>query len=425
MVSPKCMRPMGFLILALLLPGCASKSYQGTEVTNASFLQRAQTQQQGTLRVTAAAPDAAETKRLTGLDLYQQGIQPVWLKIENTGSMTARVATRSIDKDYFSPIEVAYGNRKAFSSQGYEDMQRWFYDNGLQRRIPPGKTRSGLVFTNRRPGTKGFNLDIFSNRQATSFTFFLPIPGFVADYSRINFATLYPAEKIRQLDETSLKTVLEQELSCCATDVTGKLNGGPFNVVLVGTPLAVRRSLLRGGWLETSIDASMARKAREHRYDEREPDAVFYMDRPDGNERLQVNLWLAPWRVGTDSVWLVQVFYRNQDKPIMAALRGSEAAQNSTFLSRFVGESVSADIDSAQRYMMQNFWYNHSLAKVGIVKGVGASTVDDPDSTYDGFGYFSKGYRTVIFLSEEAIALDDGVIIYESHRRPTEEAGHD
>jgi hypothetical protein len=192
-------------------------------------------------------------------------------------------------------------------------------------------------------------------------------------------------------------------------------------VVLVATPLAVRRSLLRGGWLETSVDDSMARKARQHTYADREPDAVFYMDRPDGNERLQVNLWLAPWRVGSDGVWLGQVFYRNQEKPLVAVLRDSETVQKSTFLSRYVGESISADIDSAQRFMLQNFWYNHSLAKVGYVKGVGASSVDEPDSTFDGFGYFSRGDRAVLFLSETAVALDDGRIIYSTHiSRPAE-----
>lgn len=43
------------------------------------LFQRALSEEQGPLRVTIAVPDAQETQSLTGLDLYSQGIQPVWL----------------------------------------------------------------------------------------------------------------------------------------------------------------------------------------------------------------------------------------------------------------------------------------------------------------------------------------------------------
>ena len=405
--------------LVFFIAGCATRPYHGADVDTASFLERAQTQQQGSLRVTAAVPDAAETKALAGLDLYEQGIQPIWLKVENASPTPARVATHSIDKDYFSPIEVAYKNRKKFSRQGYEDMQRWFHNNGLERRIPPGESRSGLVFTNLKPGTKGFNLDIFSNRRATSFTFFLPLPGFTADYTRVDFDNLYPQNQIRQLDETSLKTVLEQEFPCCTTDDSGELNGGPINLVLVGTPLAVRRSLLRGEWQETSADQKLAAQSREHLYRGRQPDTVFYLKRADGNERLQVNLWLAPLRVGSDSVWVGQVFYRSHDRPLIEYVREGERLKDSKFFTRFVGENVSADIDSAQRFILQQFWYSHSVLKAGYVAGAGVCPLENPCSTFDGVGYFTDGERVVMFLSETPVALDDGRIIYFGNSEPT------
>ena len=100
-----------------LLTACAS-TYRGSDLGSASFLQRAQTQVEGDLTVRAAVPDAAETLALTGLDLYAQGIQPVWLEVENSGDHLARLSMWSIDPEYFSPIEVAYINRKQFSDQG-------------------------------------------------------------------------------------------------------------------------------------------------------------------------------------------------------------------------------------------------------------------------------------------------------------------
>lgn len=81
-------------------------------------------------------------------------------------------------------------NRKKFSNQGYVDMERWFYTNAMERFIPPGESRSGLVYTHLVPGSKGVNLDIFFNLEAYSFTFFVPMPGFTADYRRVDFASL-------------------------------------------------------------------------------------------------------------------------------------------------------------------------------------------------------------------------------------------
>ena len=406
-------------LLALLLAACATRPFQGVEVHSASFLARSITQQQGNLTVTAAVPDAAETKALTGLDLYQQGIQPVWLKIENRGDSLARLTLWSIDRNYFSPIEVAYMNRKQFSSEGYRDMERWFHENGMSRRIPARETRSGLVFTNLRPGTKGFNLNLFSDGTAYDFTFFVPLPGFVADFMEVDFANLYSADEIRDLDQDQLRDLLEQELGCCATDPSGELEGGPLNVVLVGTGKAVRRAMLRGHWVETSAAEDVALRARKQRFRGRQPDAIFSQYRPDGNEKIQLHLWLAPLRLDFEPVWLGQVFYWTEDNSILGGLVDMKAFEDSTIRSIFVRESVTADIDSAQRYLYQNLWYNGSLRKGGFVTGVGKSTMESPRSSFQGALYFTDGLRVVVILSEEPRALDEGELIFRREQEAT------
>ena len=402
--------------LALLLSGCGSQSYRGADIDAASFLERAITQENGPMRVTAAVPDDAETRVLTGLDLYGQGIQPIWLEVENRGATPARIALWSIDRDYFSPIEVAYMNRQPFSAEGYAAMQRWFYENGLQRSLPPGESRSGLVFTHLQPGTKGFNLDIFSNLVAHSFTFFVPLPGFTADYMEVDFANLYDDAEIRQFNPDSLKVMLESELPCCADGPDSDADGGPLNIVLVGTPLALRRSLLRGGWHETQSGTEETQRAREHRFLGRRPDAIFYIDRKDGNERMAVHLWRVPWEVDGEPCWVGQVYYRVFEENLIRRLANGSTIRDSALLSRFVEESVAADTDSAQRYLLQNFWYNQSLRKVGIVSGVGESTVEDPAVTFDGVGYFTDGSRFVLFLSEKPVALDGTEVLYGEQR---------
>ena len=404
-------------LLALVLSACATRPYD-TDVGSAAFLQRSITQEMGDLVVTAAVPDAEETLQLTGLDLYEQGVQPVWLKVENRSPTRARIATWSIDRHYFSPIEVAYTNRKKFSSDGYRDMERWFKDNGMPRFIPAGETRSGLVFTNLRRGTKGFNLVIFANRSSHDFTFFVPLPGFVADFMEVDFANLYTPEEIRELDLPSLKIVLEEELHCCARDPADELDGGPFNVVFLGTGMAVRRAMLRGGWLETSAEAGVVDRARRQRFDGRQPDAIFMQEREDsdGNERIQLHLWMSPWRANEEPVWVGQVFYVSPESNFINQFE-DETVRDSALLSFFVQESVMADIDSAQRFLLQNLWYNGAMKAAGFVDGVGEVPIDKPITGFGGGAYFTDGWRLVAFLSEDPVAFDDVLIRFDMRQR--------
>jgi hypothetical protein len=396
----------------LLLAGCGMQSYRGVSVDTAAFLQRAIVQEDADLRVTAAVPDAAETLALTGLDLYKQGIQPVWLKVENRGTNPVRTTMWSIDRDYFSPIEVAYMNRKRFSSAGYDAMQRWFYDNGLQRQVPAGESRSGLVFTHLKPGTKGFNVDIFRSGVSHSFTFFVPMPGFVPDYMQVDFATLYDESEIRQLDTPGLKRVLQEEFPCCAGGPGEGDVGGPLNVVFVATPSALRRSLLRARWQESQAESDDTRRARARRFEGRPPDAIFHLRRKDGNEKLGLLLWRAPWDVDGQAGWVGTVYYTVLEETFLTRIKSGSAIRDSEFLSRFVNESLAADLDSASRFLAQNFWYSQSLAKLGIVTGAGEAGVDNPQVMFDGLAYLTDGLRYVLFLSETPVALDDMEQIY-------------
>lgn len=399
-------RVIGLLLFSITLASCANAPYQGTNVDSQSFLDRAVTQEDGSIRVSAAVPTAKETLALTGLDLYEQGIQPVWLNIENSGSVRARVALWSVDKEYFSPIEVAYMNRKKFSKEGYSSMERWFYENGLPRFIPAGESRSGLVFTHLKPGTKGFNLVLFSKKVAHDFTFFVPLPGFVPDFMKVDFDALYAESEKKDMNRQALKQVLMHDLPCCAGDADGEAKGMPFNVVMIGSGPAIRRAMLRGDWLETSSDPEVAVEVRQQRFEGRQPDAVFSKNRADGNERIIVTLWLSRWSVITVPVWVGQVVYSSGEKSLLGD-PGENAFMDSEFLSFFARESVAADLDGAQRFLFQNYWYSGSLRKVGYVDGVGEFSMDEPGTGSSGIAYFTDGMRLVMVIAEEPVAIDE------------------
>ena len=384
-----------WLTSIIFVSGCAGKSFVIPDADSATFVDRGETQTQGTISVTAAVPGAEETESIIGLDLYSQGIQPVWLTVTNTGEKPARAALVSVDDEYYSPLEVAWKNRDPYNKEGRVDMERWFYEHQMPRRIPPGETRSGFVLTHLTRGTKGFNFDVYTADGSANFTFFIPIPGFHADYMEVDFKNLYTQDELQALDEDGLKQALA-DLSCCSTNESGNKEGDPFNVAVVGSALALRRALLRGGWQETAANSLDTALARTHRYKGRKPDGTFQKSRPDGSERKELRVWLTPLLVDGQRVWLGQVSYD------MGGNVGSTS---------FEDYHIDPDIDDARMFLMQNFWYNQSLAKLGFVAGGPVSNISTPKQSFNGSEYFTDGIRVVLFVSENPIALDDTVLL--------------
>ena len=395
---------------SLILAGCASRPYQASELGTAGFLERAIVQEQDGLVISASVPTAEETLALTGLDLYEQGIQPVWIKVENRSNDFARVITWSIDRDYFAPIEVAYMNRGPYSKEGYPAMERWFRGAALPRRIPAGESRSGLVFTNLMRGTKGFNMTLIHRQTTQDFTFFVPLPGFTPDFMTVDFANLYSSEEKGDYDQPTLRRVLEEELECCATNPDGTAAGAPLNVLLLGQGSTVRRAMLRGGWLETPADTEIARRARLQSFRGRGPDAIFSQKRKDGHERIVLHLWLSPWRLQGTPAWVGQVYYSQIQDPLLKWI-DAQAVKDSEVYKFFAKESLVSDIDSAQRFLYQNLWYGGSLEKVGYLRGMEEVPIAEPLQSFDGTPYFTHGMRMVAFLSDEFRALDEVVYL--------------
>jgi hypothetical protein len=341
------------------------------------------------VRVLAAVPDAAETRNLIGLDLYAKGIQPVWLQVSNLGDARVRTAPHSIDPAYFSPMEVAWKFRWQLTKQRRADMERWFYENQLPRRIPAGETRSGFVYTHK--GSKGFNFDVYTSEGSFNFTFFIHMPGFVADYMDVDFDNLFARDEIRIVDIDGLRAVLEA-MPCCSNNESGDGIGDPVNVVIVGSRIALRRSLLRGVWQETALNDPQTAVARTHRLFGRRPDGTFHKTRPDGSESKELRLWASPIRVGETPVWLGQISYE---------LSGTTGRRSPT------DYRIDPDIDDARMYLLQNFWYSQSLSRMGFVKGVPEASIDAPAHNFAGAEYFTDGLRVVLFVSEDPVGMDE------------------
>ena len=143
-----CKRPAMLLAAALLsaaLAGGAS-GFDFQSVDSVPFRERAVTQVEDDIRVTAAVPDKKETRELFGLSLYRKRIQPVWIEIENgsdqavgfmpilhasllaafavvlAGVLTPGEARNAVDLDVILVIAGAFGLAAALEVSGLAQL---------------------------------------------------------------------------------------------------------------------------------------------------------------------------------------------------------------------------------------------------------------------------------------------------------------
>lgn len=382
--------PLVGIALALLVSACATRPYRYEPIDAVDFRSRAQTQQSGNLRVTAAVPSADEAKALFGIPVYRRGIQPVWIEVENASTERVRFAPAGVDRTYFSPLEVAYVHRKLFSKKGHRDMERRFHEMAMPRQIWPGETRSGFVFTHVAPGTKGFNVDLFGMGEDRSFTFFINVPGFTPDHADVDFAGLYTPVQIRDYDLAGFRAALA-DIACCATDQSGDKRGLPLNVLFVGEGEDVLQALLRAGWYERTRAEKPAVVAREQHWDGRPPDAVFRIGRARAGDRNELRVWLAPMRVEGEPVWIGQItHYIGQTTEIGRAL---------------LDPRLDPDVDEARNYVLQILWYAQGLQRYAWHDTEERVDIEHVQTDFKGVRYFTNGFRIVLWPSGPPISL--------------------
>ena len=379
-----------FISFALLLSGCATQSYHYESTNSFPIRDRAVSETKGKITISASVPGADEAQAIFGIPIYDRGIQPVWLNIENNSEARVRFAPTGVDNDYFSPLEVAYMHRKGFTKEARSQMDQRFFRSAMPRQIPAGESRSGYVFTHASPGTKAFNVDIFSGGEDESFAFFVTVPGFVPDHQSVDFDNLYDRSEIHDYDLAGLRTGLEN-LPWFSTDQSGEQQGLPLGIVLVAQGIDVLKALLRAGWHESPKIHDEDQMAKANYLFGRVPDAVFRNQVGGARERNELNLWLAPMLIEGKEVWLAQIVHF--------------IGQRTQLEQAVFGARIDPDVDEGRSYLLQNVWYAQSLEQVGWMAGSGSVSIESARFDFNSIEYFTDGYRIVIWLSGEPVSL--------------------
>ena len=404
-------RPLRLPLLLLFIftvaaSGCAS--FDPRPMEEVPFKERAQTQQKGNIRVTAAVLSAQESEQVFGVPLYKKGIQPIWLEIENQKKVPVWFLPASVDRDYFSTLEVAYTSHFGYSESANKEMNRHFYEKGMGMYIAAGDVRSGFVFTHLDEGTKTFNVEVLTGDDKDRiFTFFIPVPGLRVDHQQVDFEKLYTEDEIVSHDKEGLRKALEN-LPCCTTNKKGTEQGDPLNIVVIGEGEDVYQAFIRAGWDETeTIYGASAIKTGisfvfggRYRYSPvsslhvfgRRQDVALQKARETIHERNHLRLWVTPMKIEGKPVWIGQI---SRDIGVR-------------FTSKtIVTHKIDPDVDETRAYLIQDLLYTQGLAKLAYVKGVGAAPLAEPRGNLTGDPYFTDGLRAVMWVSGDPVSLEE------------------
>lgn len=401
MAATRCIRIVTVITFAIL--GCAT--YNPRPLEKPHFFERAQTKSENNVRVRAAVPDAAETMRIFGVDLYQHGIQPVWLEIENKDEKAIWFLPVGIDPMYFSPLEASFLSHFLLSTTANERMDRYFFESGKDIYVRPGSIRSGFVFTNLDEGTKAFVVDLVGeDQEVRTFTFFIAVPGLAIDHKTIDFKALYPADEWKNVDDKEDFIRYLHALPCCTVDETGTESGDPLNLIVVGDGDDVYHAFIRAGWDETeTINVASAWKTaisyifgRRYRYSPvsalyvfgRRQDVALQKARGTIHERNHLRLWLAPVRFRHKRVWVGQI---SRDIGVRFTTKS------------IMTHKIDPDIDETRNFLIQDLWYFQGLLQFAMVEGVGAASINAPRHNLTGDPYFTNGLRAVLWVSSQPV----------------------
>jgi hypothetical protein len=376
--------------MLIALSACATRSYQYTSTKSFPIRERAITQTQEQIAISASVPGSEEAEAIFGIPIYKRGIQAVWLEIVNNSQKRVRFAPTALDPEYFSPLEVAYMHRNGFTKEARAQMDRRLYFSSMPRQIPAGETRSGYVYTHASPGTKSFNIDLFSEDSLYSFAFFIDVPGFVPDHAAVDFDNLYESGEVFDYTLSDLREGLAK-IPFTTSDQTGEKPGLPVGLVLVGSGTDLLKALLRAGWHESPKVQDPDQLAKAHYLFGRMPDAVFRIQRTSEKDRNELLLWLAPLRIDGELIWLAQANHF--------------IGQRTQLEQVIFGARFDPNIDEGRDYFMQNIWYSQSMEQMGWIAINEAISIENTQLDFNEAEYFTDGYVNVIWMSGSPISL--------------------
>jgi len=400
---------LSFLALVCLV-GC--RTFNPTPMDQVGFEQRAETQTKNGVTASIVVLTAEEAKAAFDCKLYKKKIQPVWIKITNDTDDEMLFMPRSIDPQYFAPLEVAQKTNWRWSKKANREKKWFYYEHQMPFLIPPGKTVSGFVFANRSRGVRWVLVEVFSEHEAIHVEFVTEIPGFNADFHKFDdgdrYKSLYPDQEIVDFTEPLAFLQWVEEQPATVTNADGSKTGDPLNFVIIGNAEAVWPAFLRSGWDPTAaMGTSSALKTGifgifggAYRYAPisnlyvygRAQDVALQKVRSNIHYRNHLRLWLAP------------VTYKGLPV-LIGQISRDIGSRFTTKSSTLTTHRIDPNVDDTRATLVQDFIYAQALKAYATAGGVGFVSPEEPRGNLTGDPWFTDGDRAVMLLTDEPTSV--------------------
>jgi hypothetical protein len=419
------------LIVAILLSLLAgvtvlnSSRFNPDSSGDAQFIARAHQKNAPGITVSASALGAHESRRSFGEDLGKYDIQPVWLSIKNETDDQLLLLSIAMDPNYYSPYEVSYRFHGAFSPTANQARDLFFLRRQVPNILPPRSLTTGFMYGVFDAGIKYARILIARNNRIDTFDFALPVPGPAFVGTSVSAASIYPGQRIEDLDLDTLRAKLA-EYPCCTTNSDATRDGDPLNLVVVESNRdSVIPFIAREWHLTQKLDVeSIFQTVRAFVFrDEyltspvshlyvfgRQEDLALQKARSTINERIHARLWLTPYTFQSRRVWVGQV---SRD----IGVRLTDQTWNLTT------HKIGPDVDFDRLYLLQDLLMSGFVEQYGYVTGVHAATESAPRVNLTGDSYYTDGLRVVVFLSNQMATLTEAKRLpWESPPTPSQKA---
>ena len=398
------------LLVSAVLGACAS--FEPVPLEQLDYLDRATTKERDGVRVTVSVLTRQEAREAFGKKLDKQLIQPVWIEIENNSDRDFWLMQHGLDPDYFSAREAAYVSH-GVNTASNKGIDEYFDELSIIPIVAMGETTSGFVFSNLKLGTKEVRVRLLGDHKLLEFDFFVVVPGLRADWQRVNFESLYADDEWVHYDNPdNLRRVLE-DFMCCTTKKDGTGSGDPINLIVIGSVDALQ-GFIKAGWAETEIISagSLWRTftsfitGSEYKYSpisalyvyQRPQDIGLQKARDTINERNHLRLWLSPMTFRGEFVWIGAI---SRDIGVFF----TTSAWNLTT------HAIDPEVDEARNYLMEDLATAQALREIGMLKGVGEVTREQPKKNLLGSPWWTNGRRAVLHLTDEPVPLEEVELI--------------
>lgn len=384
--SPRAVCQIGF---ALMLAGCstwhapplADSGPPGTRLVSVTSRD---------VRASAAVLDSEDSKRMFGIDVARAGAQPVWVEVRNGTSQPLWLLRSGTDPDYFSPHEVSWSLHTMLGGASNAAQDDYFSRVGFRNPIPPGETRSGVLFTNPSRELKLVNLDLLGNQTLIPFSLLLEVPGGSMDPAFAQSTYPYPVAMTTDCEDLAALRAALERLPCCAADARGAGQADPLNAVGVGPLMDIGAALVRRNYRRDVRESDQAQRLFG-----RAPDFVMRKEAQAGAPATWIRGWLAPIRFQGQPVYVAQV-----GRPV-----------GGRFAPRSAVPVLHENVDEARNLLIQDLMYSGGLQKLGFLNGVGAATESRKRATLSGASYYTDGLRAVLFFATRPLTLSDVEIL--------------